>query len=113
MERELNLELNYEGFEECLVKTHLRDHPDSCDDPYFYRRIQYIFRFENGYGASVIKDKYSYGGERDLWELAVIYFESGDTYHLCYDTPITDDVIGYLTDDEVRKILKNIKELQY
>ena len=34
--------------------------------------IQKIYRFKNNFGASVVKHPYSYGGEKDLWELAVI-----------------------------------------
>ena len=30
---------------------------------------------------------------------------------LCYDTPITDDVIGYLTSDEVFNLLDRIEQL--
>lgn len=33
------------------------------------------------------------------------------TQDLCYDTPITDDVIGYLTDQEVDELLNKIKAL--
>ena len=41
--------------------------------------------FENGYGASVVRHEYSYGGKSGLYELAVLD-SSGD---LTYDTPIT------------------------
>lgn len=67
----------------------------------------HIFKFENGYGASVIKHYGSYGYEEDLFELAVLN-SAGD---LCYDTPITSDVIGHLTNDEVLKLLEKIKNL--
>lgn len=30
---------------------------------------------------------------------------------LCYDTPITDDVIGYLTSNEVYELLDRIEQL--
>ena len=52
--------------------------------------IQALINFDNGYGASVIKSPYSYGGNQDLYELAVIKDDA-----ICYDTPITDDVLGY------------------
>ena len=74
--------------------------------------IRHAFMFPNGYGASVVKHKFSYGYEDDLFELAVIKnYDDGD-YHLCYETPITDDVLGYLTNDDVLKTLKQIKELR-
>lgn len=65
------------------------------------------FKFKNGYGASVIKHYGSYGYEEDLFELAVL--DSND--NLCYDTPLTDNVIGYLTNDEVLELLEQIKNL--
>jgi len=60
--------------------------------------------FDNGYGVSVISD--GYGGERGLKELAVMHDGK-----LCYDTPITGDVIGYLTDAEVMEIIEQVKQL--
>jgi hypothetical protein len=47
--------------------------------------------FDNGYGASVVRHEYSYGGKDGLYELAVLD-KNGD---LCYDTPITDDAVSY------------------
>lgn len=68
--------------------------------------VQYVFAFPNGYGASVIKTPWSYGWANDLWELAVLF-----DGHLCYDTPITDDVLPDLTDEEVLEYLDKILEL--
>lgn len=62
--------------------------------------------FENGYGASVITGRMFYTSPRKPYELAV--FKDGS---LCYDTPITDDVIGYLTEKEVNGYLNQIKQL--
>ena len=74
--------------------------------------IQYLAKFENGYGASIIKHDYSYGGDRGFWELAVIiYEENGIDYSLSYSTPITDDVLGNLTESEVNNYLNKIKSL--
>jgi hypothetical protein len=63
--------------------------------------------FENGFGASVICHKYSYGGKDGLYELAVLDTEG----EITYDTPITDDVIGYLTEEGVTAILAEIQLL--
>ena len=68
--------------------------------------VQKVYEFDNGYGASVIRHKGSYGYAQGKWELAVL--EGGE---LCYTSPITEDVIGHLTEDEVELILKQIKEL--
>ena len=64
----------------------------------------WVFQFPNGYGASVIND--GYGKEAGLFELAVLY--SG---HLCYDTEITDDVIGWLNTEEILDLLCRIAKL--
>lgn len=72
-----------------------------------------IYRFENDFGASVVKFKYSYGGDQGLFELAVIEFKNDDdsSWQFCYTTPITNDVIGYLTSQEVEKYLDEIELL--
>ena len=69
--------------------------------------IQRIYKFKNGYGASVVMHDYSYGGKNGLWELAVL--DSDD--NLCYHTPVTQDVIGYLNDTQLQSYLKEISEL--
>lgn len=72
---------------------------------------RYVFKFENGYGASVIKTIGSYGFAQDLWELAVIKFDDNDVWDITYDTIIADDVVGWLTDEKVVELLVKIKEL--
>lgn len=71
---------------------------------------QWIYRFPNGYGASVIRGPFSYGGEKGLWELGVLKFH-GSTSALCYDTPITSDVEGHLTENGVGMLLEQIRDL--
>ena len=68
--------------------------------------VQKVYQFPNGYGASVIKHKGSYGYKKGLWELAVL--NEGE---LCYDTDISNDVIGHLNDPEVDNILGQIARL--
>ena len=63
--------------------------------------------FENGYGASVVRGEYTYGGDKGLYELAVLD-SNGD---LTYDTPITNDVLGHLSEDDVTEVLKEIQSL--
>ena len=64
--------------------------------------------FDNGYGASVIRHNYSYGGRDGLYELAVLHKDGEPTYN----TPITDDVMGYLTPEDVTEILIQIQDLK-
>lgn len=72
---------------------------------------QWEFKFDNGYGASVIKHFGSYGFEDDLFELAVIKYTKGNEWELCYSTPITNDVIGYLSNNDVLRYLYKIQRL--
>ena len=75
--------------------------------------VQKIYRFDNGYGASVINSEHSYGGNSGLWELAVLKFKgkSNYNYSLVFDTRITDGVIGALEDSEVDALLTWIESI--
>ena len=68
---------------------------------------QLLYTFDNGYGASVVKHDFSYGGKNGKYELAVLDKDGS----LCYDTPITEDVIGHLTMGEVENLLAEISYL--
>ena len=68
--------------------------------------VQKLYEFDNGYGASVIRHRGSYGYSSGLWEIAVL--KDGE---LCYTSDITDDVIGHLTWDKVQSYLKEIRNL--
>lgn len=97
----MNLVLNYEGFEKYLLSREE-----------VYNGVRYRFKFDNLFGASVIKRIGSYGYEEDLWELAVLNYRYGNNKGcIDYDTNITDDVIGNLNDEQVRELLIKIKEL--
>ena len=78
-------------------------HPD-------WEGVQAIKFFDNGHGVSVIMTPYSYGGSDGLYEIAVLKGLE-EEWEICYDTPITDDVIGYLTKEEVESILTQIQNL--
>lgn len=67
---------------------------------------QWKFKFDNGYGASVIAGGIAHCNKGKPYELAVLEHDE-----LCYDTPIADDVIGYLTSDEVYDLLDRIEQL--
>ena len=69
--------------------------------------VQARIQFDNGYGASVVKTPYTYGGDRGLYELAVLDSEG----HLTYATSVTDDVIGYLRPEDVTDVLAKIQQL--
>lgn len=67
---------------------------------------QAVLYFGNGYGCSVLIGKDFYSNGIDTYELGVL--RDG---LLCYDTPITDDVLGYLTKEEVTIVMKKIQQL--
>jgi hypothetical protein len=72
--------------------------------------IQALHFFPNGYGVSVVRGKYSHGGSQGLYELAVI--QGNQTkWKLCYDTEVTCDVIGYLNEHAVEKIMSDVEAL--
>lgn len=68
--------------------------------------LNYRVHYPNGYGASIVKHERSYGWKQDLWELAVLKDKE-----LCYDTEITNDVCGYLTEEQVVSICGRILRL--
>lgn len=70
--------------------------------------VQSRIKFDNGFGASVVRTDFTYGGKDGLYELAVI----GKDGNITYDTPITNDVMGYLKEEDVTKILKEIQLLK-
>lgn len=78
--------------------------------------VQYLFKANNGYGASIVQHSFSYGRENGTWELAVITYKKPDediyNFNLCYSTDITDDVLGDLSDDEVNEVLERIIKLK-
>jgi hypothetical protein len=72
--------------------------------------IQYLAFYPNGYGASIVQHQFSYGRDRGLWELAVIKGNE-EEWDICYTTPITSDVKGFLTESEVNELLTRIESL--
>lgn len=66
--------------------------------------------FPNGYGVSVVRFPGSYGYEQGLYEVAVIK-GIDDDFELCYDTPVTDDVMGHCDEVDVENIMKEVQAL--
>lgn len=71
--------------------------------------MQTVYKFPNGYGASVIEIYYL---EEDYIEVAVVKFDENGKYHLDFSTPITDDVIGVLDEEGRDKVLQQIFDLE-
>jgi hypothetical protein len=74
---------------------------------------EHAFHFYNNhYGVSVVRGPYTYGGRDGLYELAVVYMAPGDKEsQLVYDTPITNDVMGYLTPDNITDVMAQVEAL--
>lgn len=70
---------------------------------------QWLFKFDNGLGASVVKHYSSYGYKDDLFEVMTIWwFDEG---WLQYDSYVK----GWLSNEDVMNLLneiKNIKEIK-
>jgi len=62
--------------------------------------------FPNGYGASVLHGPLTH----DMYEIAVLKGDSS-AWDICYDTPITNNVLPHCTDEDVNRILLKIKKL--
>jgi hypothetical protein len=67
-----------------------------------------VYTFDNGYGASVVCNSHigTYGSKDGLFEVAIL--KGND---ICYDTPISNDVVGWLDFAGVADILNQIKAL--
>lgn len=65
-----------------------------------------VVEFDNGYSASIIRGPHTYGGSEGLYEIAVLHND-----RIVYDTPVTDDVIGWLDDAGVAEVLGQIGAL--
>lgn len=91
---------------------------------------QGILTFDNGYGISIVNIKdieddtyYSYTNNDNEWEVAILKKSNeenfgtvhqdidGQHYDICYDTPLTHDVLGNQTQEDVELIIKTIQEL--
>ena len=71
--------------------------------------------FDNGYGISVVMFRGIAGGgyygyEEGMYESAVLK-GTEENWNICYDTPITSDVIGHQTEEEVEVLLHDVENL--
>jgi hypothetical protein len=52
----------------------------------------------------------SYGFTEGLYEVAVLK-GTDKKYELCYDTPVTDDVLGHRDEQDIENIMEEIQAL--
>lgn len=62
--------------------------------------------FANGYGASIITGENAYTSTNAPYELAVLH-----NGKITYETELTGDVLGYLTEADVNEYLTKIEAL--
>ena len=70
--------------------------------------FQAVGLFENGFGISVIPEP-----DNAHYEIAVLRHKNGKHSHVCYDGGLTDDVLRWLTVDQVHSVIaraRNLKE---
>lgn len=96
-------ETEFKDYREKIANKIKRD-PESFHI-FGYRKV---YEFDNGYGASVIWNPASFGYEKGLFEVAVLDLSTGA---LCYDTEVTNDVVGFLDFKDVVDILAKIESL--
>jgi hypothetical protein len=72
-------------------------------------REHLVWRFANDYGASVSCNSFSHWAP----ELAVIKFTDAtpDSFKLVYDTPVTNNVIGWIEAAKLPALFETIKKL--
>lgn len=63
--------------------------------------------FPNGYSASIVRGLGTYGSEEGLFEGAVMRGDDG----IVYDTPITDDVVGWMTEAQAFEFMDKVAAL--
>jgi hypothetical protein len=73
--------------------------------------LQGLIFFPNGYGLSIVRFKYpgsnigSYTDDK-TWEVAILK-GTKDVWEICYDTDMTNDVIGHQTEQDINKIINH------
>ena len=61
--------------------------------------------FTNGYYISIINGMWAQG-DVDEYELAILNKDG-----ICYDTPLADDVVGFLTKEDIEQFVRDVSEL--
>jgi hypothetical protein len=72
--------------------------------------------FPGGYGLSVVRYRNPFGGGSytsnsvEDYEVAIIKGRKGN-WEICYDTKITNDVLGFQTKEDINNIIKHVIRL--
>lgn len=71
----------------------------------FFNSTQYIVKFGNGNGLSIIRHASSYGGKDGLWEVMLLDAEGEPLYGEFEDG---DCIIGWLTDEALKSLILDL-----
>lgn len=88
-----------------LIDDHLLEehvHPNGLGG------VQRIYRFKSGYGLSAVNSPMLHGYPF-AWEIAVlkgVEEDGGWDGDLCYDTPLTDGVEVFMTDEDANAFIR-------
>jgi hypothetical protein len=69
--------------------------------------VHAIMNFDNNYGVSVVMFNGSYGGKQGLYEIAILYGED-----ITYSTEITDNVLGWQSEEDVTEVMQKVQLLK-
>jgi hypothetical protein len=77
--------------------------------------IRGVVGFKNGYGLSIIRNKYSYGGNTGLYEIALLKADATqteDAWRIIYNEKLGySDVCGWLSEADVERELTKIENV--
>lgn len=77
--------------------------------------VQYLYRYPNGMGASVIMNNTSYGGRDGFWELQTVKWTGKSWMDHTAARDLKDSELqgerGWLTSGDVKRLLKRVQKL--
>jgi len=73
---------------------------------------QFVYRFENNMGVSILKSPESAGGNHGLWEVVMLYFDDWGRELRFVTEKYPNGLIGGLTFEEVLKVVERVKSIQ-
>lgn len=73
--------------------------------------VRCIKWFDNNFGASIVRFHGSYGYEKGLYEIGILC-KRPKNWGISYQTIMTNDVIGYLTEEDVVQHLFFVERLE-
>ena len=89
------------------MKTFYHLHFKSRRD--FFGGQRAVMFFKNGYGVSVIAGDHAYSDD-NTYELAVLKGNAKNS-ELTYDTPITSDVLGWQSPEDITNAMAQVQAL--